>query len=394
MSAHRRGERAALAVALAAVGTWGCAGARPQAEARVAAAPTENVVKAPTAQELRARAEAAARAGDLDFARDAYRAELALVPGDASARLALARLLRRQGAAGAEREYALAAAADPRGDLGLSATLELAGLDEEQGRAADAALALRVAAEARPERWELRTALALVLCHAGKLDEAGQVLRGILERHPRETDALRVLAQVEAARGRPQAAEWALARVRERDPKDAKVPNDLGVLALRRGDPTSARALFEQAVALDPGLAAAWLNLGALALSYRDAAAAARAYAKAAELQPSRWETRLAYGWALQGLPDAARARAEFDAVLALRPNQEDALFGRAQALRAQGDLAGARAAFVAYAALGKPSRLREAEAQIAAIDLRLRSAATIRSPADSEKARASAEGR
>jgi hypothetical protein len=65
-------------------------------------------------------------------------------------------------------------------------------------------------------------------------------------------------------------------------------------------------------------------------------------------------------------------ARAEYEAVLALRPGQDDALFGRAAALRAEGDLAGARAAFQRYVSGEKPARLKEALAQIAAIDLRL----------------------
>jgi tetratricopeptide (TPR) repeat protein len=229
---------------------------------------------------------------------------------------------------------------------------------------------------AEPDLSERSDALALLLHPERKLDGAEQVLRQVLEQHPADADALHVLALVEADRGRPKVAEWALSQVRELSPRDPAAPNDLGVLALRRGDAAAARAHFEAATALDPRFAPAWSNLGALALSYRDYAAAADAYGRAARLEPSRWETRLACGWALEGQGKPLPARAEYEAVLALRPGQDDALFGRAAALRAEGDLAGARAAFQQYVSGETPARLKEALAQIAAIDLRLGQAA------------------
>ena len=142
---------------------------------------------------------------------------------------------------------------------------------------------------------------------------------------------------------------------------------------MRRDDVTAARGWFEQATKQDPALAAAWANLGAIALTYRDYASAGDAYAKAVALDSNRWDTHLAYAWALEGLKKPKEARAEYDKVLALRLNQEDALYGRALALKTEGDLPGAMEAFKAYAAQPKAGKLKEAQAQIASIDLRLK---------------------
>jgi tetratricopeptide (TPR) repeat protein len=91
------------------------------------------------------------------------------------------------------------------------------------------------------------------------------------------------------------------------------------------------------------------------------------------ELDPSRWATHLGRGWALEGLRKPRDARAEYEKVLALKPAQEDALYGRALALKAQGDLPGALQAFKEYTANSKATHVKEAQGQIASIDMRLK---------------------
>ena len=61
--------------------------------------------------------------------------------------------------------------------------------------------------------------------------------------------------------------------------------------------------------------------------------------------------------------------------MLAIAPRQEDALYGTALALKAEGDLAASLSAFKEYVGLPKASRVKEAQNQLAAIDLRLRNA-------------------
>jgi Flp pilus assembly protein TadD len=166
-----------------------------------------------------------------------------------------------------------------------------------------------------------------------------------------------------------------LNNARKLDPKDAGIANGLGMLAMRRDDPAAARGWFEEATQLDPDFAPAWSNLGALALRYRDYALAEKACARAAQLDPARWEAHLSLAWALEGLRRPREARAEYEKVLAVRPRQDDALYGKALALKAEGDLQAASLAFREYAALPDAARRRDAQMQLAAIDLRLRNA-------------------
>jgi len=222
-------------------------------------------------------------------------------------------------------------------------------------------------------------ALAASLREEKKLDQSEAVSRRVLSRHPRDAEAHKNLALIEAARGRDWLARISLANARKLDPQDPAIPNALGILAMRRNEPAEARELFAEAVKLDPTDAVGWANLGAVALAYRDYAAAREAYANAARLDPARVETHLGLAWALEGARQPAAALAEYDKVLELRPGQGDALFGRALALKADNQLAAAKQAFEQLAAQAGGSRLAEARAQIASIDLRMRSAS--RSP-------------
>jgi Flp pilus assembly protein TadD len=267
------------------------------------------------------------------------------------------------------------------------ATLNLARLLHDKPGEAEQVLRKTIAKRDPPEP-ELLDALAAVLRAQGKLDEARALVRQVLERHPRDADAYRNLAAIEADGGHVRLAESALNNARKLDDKAPGILNSLGLLALRRDDAAAARAWFDQATQLDANFAPAWANLGALALSYRDYAAAELAYAKAVQLDPTRWNTHLAHGWALEGLRRAKDARAEYEKVLALKPGQEDALYGRALALKAEGDLPAALQAFKEYAANSKATHLKEAQGQIASIDMRLKHPpATLPKAATAQKA-------
>jgi Flp pilus assembly protein TadD len=113
-----------------------------------------------------------------------------------------------------------------------------------------------------------------------------------------------------------------------------------------------------------------------VALAYGDHEAAQQAYAKAVAIDPARWETHLGLAWALEGQNRSVNASVEYEKVLALRPGQEEALFGLGMALKADNQLAAAKAAFEQLLATSGASRATDARAQIASIDLRLRTAA------------------
>ena len=94
------------------------------------------------------------------------------------------------------------------------------------------------------------------------------------------------------------------------------------------------------------------------------------------ELDPDRPESHLGFAWALEGGRKVGPARAEFEEVLRLRPGEIDALYGRAAALRAEGQLELALRAFREYVTRPNATRMKEAQGNIAAIELRLKSAA------------------
>ncbi|MGZ6142977.1 MAG: tetratricopeptide repeat protein [Myxococcales bacterium] len=273
----------------------------------------------------------------------------------------------------------------------VGAALNLTRLLRAQEKQAEAEKVLRGTLAKQPDDPRLLNALASTLRAEKKLDDADAAVRQVLVRHPADADAYRNLAAIEADRGHVRLAESALNNARKLDDKDAGSLNSLGLLAMRRDDATAARAYFEQATQLDASFAPAWANLGALALQYRDYAGAEQAYAKAVALDGTRWETHLARGWALEGLRKAKDARAEYEKVLAMRPGQEDALYGKAVALKAENDLPAAMQAFKEYVANSKATHVKEAQNQIAAIDLRLKNPAPKPAPVAAKPASAAA---
>jgi tetratricopeptide (TPR) repeat protein len=318
---------------------------------------------------LHAEARALALEKKWDAARERLDAFLAAEPGNAQALFEAGWVAeQRTDPAGAADLYRRALASEP---AQVGAALNLARLLRESP--AEEEKVLRAALQQAPDDPRLLDALGGALREQKKLDEAQAAVRKVLERHPRDAGAFRTLAAIEADRGRSRLAESALNNARKLDPNDPGILNSLGLLALQRDDLDAARADFAEAIRLDPSFAPAWANLGALALRYRDYAAAEKACAKAVELDEARWQTRLARAWALEGLRKPAEARAEYEKVLAAQPGQEDALYGRALALKSEGDLPGASAAFKQYMALSHAGHLKEAQMQLAAIDLRLR---------------------
>ena len=348
-----------------------CAHAPPRSPALDAAAERRRLLELPPAILHKEARELMAR-GDWEAARLRLELYLAQAPDNAAAHFdagwVAERLLDPKSAADL---YSRALARDP---AHVGAALNLARLQRNSPEEAEAVL--RSALQRTPGEPRLLNALAEVLRSQHQLDQAEAAIRGVLERHPRDASAYRTLAAIEAGRGRVRLAESALNNARKLDPKDAGILNSLGLLAMRRDDLAAARGYFEEATRLDAACAAAWANLGALALRYRDYAAAEQAYLRATQVDPTRWEMHLARAWALEGLRKPREARAEYEKVLALDPHQDDALYGKALALKAEGDLEGALRAFKEYTALPKAGFLKEAQNQLAAIDLRLKSTA------------------
>lgn len=369
----------------------GCAAKKEVVKpAAQAAPPPMKVIELPPAVTYKEAREAMA-AGDFEAARQKLDVYLGREPKSSAAWFDAGWVAEKQGdLKAAALGYQKALELQP---AHMGAALNLIRIERGQDKLADADHVARAALVKAPDDARLLDALASLQRQQGKLDDAAATIRKVLARHPRDADAYKTLAGVEADRGHLRLAESALNNARKLDDKDAGIVNSLGLLAMRRDDTSAARAFFDEATRLDPSLAAPWANLGALALQYRDYAAAEPAYAKAVALEPGRWNTHLAHAWALEGLKKPKEARAEYEKVLAVRPQQEDALFGRATALKLEGDLPAALEAFKAYAQLPKAVKLKEAQAQVASIDLRLKNPPQAAKPAAVAKERAAPGG-
>ena len=309
--------------------------------------------------------------GDWDGARERVDAYLKREPRSAAALFDAGWIAEKKNDPKAAQDFYKRALENEPAHVG--AALNLARLLRVQDKLAEAEKVLQTALSKRQGDPQLLNAVSSVLRAEKKLDAADAAAREVLVRHPRDADAYRNIAAVEAERGHVRLAESALNNARKLDDKDAGILNSLGLLAMKRDDVAAARAYFDQATQLDPNFAPAWANLGGIALSYRDYPTAEQAYAKAVALDGARWDTHLAHGWALEGLRKSKDARAEYEKVLAMKPGQEDALYGKAMALKTEGDLPAAMQAFKEYVANSKATHIKEAQNQIAAIDLRLK---------------------
>lgn len=339
-----------------------------QKEPTRAAAPAPRIIEVPPAILLKEARELMGQS-KWDAARERLDAFLLKEPKDAAALFDAGFVAEQVGQPLQAQDFYRRALENDPGQAG--AAIDLARL--LAGQPAEAEQVLRRSLARREGDPKLLDALASLLVAQGKLDEAEAAARQVLSRHPRDAAAWQTLAAVEAARGHFRMAESILKTARKLDDEDPAIPHALGLLAFKRDEPAAARAWFEQATQLDPKFAPAWANLGALALRYRDYAAAEQSYAKALQLGATGWELHLSHGWALEGMKKPREARAEFEKVLEMRPAQDDALYGRALALRAEGDLAAALQAFQEYARNSQATHLKEAQGQIAAIDLRLK---------------------
>jgi Tfp pilus assembly protein PilF len=345
---------------------------------------TEEVKPQPMAQQIAAAPKAEASPEELyktaqdrlavkDYpgAQAQLDAALAKDPNNSSALFASGWIAEQQGKAPlAIANYKKCLVVEP-GHLG--AALNVARLYRLLDDYSDGEQVLRVAMQSHEGDPQVMNGLAGLLRLDKKLDEAESMVRRVLARHPDNADAYKNLALIEIDRGRPRLAEVALQSARKLDAKDPGISNNLGLLAWSKGDLVSAREKFNEALKLDASFAPAWANLGALALSYRDYAAASEAYAKATALEPNRWDEQLAYGWSLEGLKKPAEAQAAYEKVLALKAGQDDALYGKATSLKAQNKLPEAMAAFKSYAELPAGAHAKDAQGQIAQIDMRLK---------------------
>jgi predicted O-linked N-acetylglucosamine transferase (SPINDLY family) len=173
----------------------------------------------------------------------------------------------------------------------------------QTGQHQAAAVYLRAAVRAEPERTALRHRLAAVLLQSGDLAGAEETARELADKTPEDAGAL----------------------------------NLLGVICKRRNRVDEALALFQRAAAVNGADHAPWYNLGNTLLAMGQYERALAALEQAATLRPQDAETQRLLGQALAGADRPEGAMAAFARAEDLDPRNARIFTSRAAALQRAG---------------------------------------------------------
>jgi len=241
--------------------------------------------------------------------------------GGAAAQAALGHALAAKGdRAGCEAAYREALKADPKS---LTATVGLATVLRETGRAAEAEPLLTAAIDASPGAVEAYKERAHVKIALGRAQEAladASLASAMAENDP---EAQKLVTEVKVARalealgqGQTDLAVQDLTALRDQDPTSAPVRLGLGRAQIARRDAAAALVELQKAVELDPKNAEAQYQLGYVQLNMKaNAAGAVAPLGAAAALQPANNQFRTDYGAALMQAGQLDKAVAELTKV-------------------------------------------------------------------------------
>lgn len=210
------------------------------------------------------RARALHREGRRAEAVVAYRAALALDPGDAEAHRDLAVALQALGR-DEEAIAAYRAALALRPDM-AQAHNNLGALLQRRGDFQAAAGSHAAALAAQPDYPSARLNLGAALQRLGRLEQAEAAYRAVLASDPDHAAAHANLGLVLRARDRPEAALAHLDRALAAQPRSAAFHHNRGLVLRDLGEFDAATAAFARAVALAPDFAEARMSLGAARL--------------------------------------------------------------------------------------------------------------------------------
>lgn len=271
---------------------------------------------------------------DPDTAAEACELLLTMSPQDADALFALGLALARQGKA-LEAAQSFARAAEERGQWPEALANEGLCL-LAAGRPEEAALRLRDAAPAVPERYpDLLTALgqALLRCMPPDVDGAEQAFAMALERQPANGQATAGVGIVRFIRGDLDGALAELAEAELLAPLDPDVLAARGALLARAGREAEAEAALHRAVAIEPAHAAGRYNLGCLYLRRKESLLAEVQFRMASQATPQDPLARLGWAMALRLEGRSEDAAVQLARSLDLSPPGGAAALARAELL-------------------------------------------------------------
>ncbi|HEX9636276.1 MAG TPA: alkaline phosphatase family protein [Acidobacteriota bacterium] len=167
---------------------------------------------------------------------------------------------------------------------------------------------------------------AMLLEHAGRLEEAAQLLESIADRHPDAAKSTLALASVRLAQGRLGEARAALEISREKQSLAADALALDGRLLMAEGKPSEAERAFRAALAADPNLASARVALGDLLHRQGRDQEADRELRLALELDDTLADGWYNLGVVQEALGSSSDAAASYQRALGLQPNHVFAL--------------------------------------------------------------------
>ncbi|MBT5242479.1 MAG: tetratricopeptide repeat protein [Rhodospirillaceae bacterium] len=245
--------------------------------------------------QLKAEADAAFRSGQLEPARDLYRAAIDARPDWAAAHNNLAMVLRQLGdRAGAEFHFRAVLDIDPT----IVSTL---------------------------------SNLGALLIEVEKLEEAQPYLSKALEQAPDNPGVLYNAALLSIAL-EDYAAAAALEKSIAQNPSYAQAHCNLGIAYRKLGRLDDSIGALGQALVVDPSLVEGYINLAAAQSDAGDTEGAVASGRRAIELDPQSADAHYNLGNALNRLPDYQEALIQFEHAVALNPLHSEASVNRAKA--------------------------------------------------------------
>jgi predicted O-linked N-acetylglucosamine transferase (SPINDLY family) len=280
-----------------------------------------------SADQLLEAAEALARQGNVEQARQIYRAILTKWPADERALAASAKL--PEGARDLPRER-------------LEALIGQYNSGDKAG-AIDAALQL---ARDYPDSSALLNVLAMGHRSLGRFDAAAGFYSRLIELQPDRADAHYGLGASHQGRGRFEQAAAAYRRALELKPDLAEAANNLGSSLRSLGRLDEALACYERALAINPGLANCWNNLGVTLKSLERNEEAIACFDRAIGIRPDFVEAHYNRGNGLKSLERLEEAVASYRRCLEIKPDYAEAIGNLGFSLEEMGKLSAAIACY------------------------------------------------
>ncbi len=277
------------------------------------------------------RGRALAALGKLDQARKAFEQALRLDGKCADALAGLAALRQRQGDGWDAVQYwrRAADAAPDRTDIRQNLALALS----EAGNPEMAATIMQKVTHEHPDSAIAHTNLAAILTRAGRFGEAVEAARRASELAPDDAGIHYNLAMALIGGGDHAAGLASLQRTLAIEPGHIDALNVLGMHHRRRGENQQALACFRRAARSDPRHLGIQLNIGATLLEEGRAEEALATYRHALKIDPRKAEILVNLGSTLEQLERFEEALEAYRLAIAAEPGNAAAHFNHGLAL-------------------------------------------------------------